>query len=85
MKLRTIIASVVLLFLYYMGIKETIDALNTANQKITEPLIASTEKEIVNVTNFIKNVLENVKLKAICQLPIPLILKSIPVVVSSTA
>lgn len=60
--------------------KEIVDLINNVNKNALSPVTSLAEKEVVNSVNYIKTVIEAVKIKLSVQLPIPIIFKNIPIV-----
>jgi hypothetical protein len=56
------------------------ELINSINQKALEPITSFAAKEIVNVTKFIKETLENISITAKLEIPVPLILKTVPII-----
>lgn len=56
------------------------ELINSINKKALTPITSLAAKEIVNVTKFIKETLENISISVGLELPIPLILKTVPIV-----
>ena len=60
--------------------QEIVDLINNVNKKALSPITSLAEKELVNSVDYIKKVIEAVKIKLSVQLPIPIIFKNIPIV-----
>lgn len=56
------------------------ELINSINEKAMNPIISQATKEIVNITKFVKETLENVAITVTFELPIPLILKTVPII-----